>query len=60
VRIRDELGISILLVEQNSRMALEIGDEAYVMHSGAIVAHDTVQNLRANDEIRRSYLGIRG
>jgi branched-chain amino acid transport system ATP-binding protein len=58
VRIRDDLGVSVLLVEQNSRVALEVGDEAYILHSGAIVAHDTVQNLRANDDIRRSYLGV--
>ncbi|MNJ99922.1 High-affinity branched-chain amino acid transport ATP-binding protein LivF [compost metagenome] len=51
-------GMTILLVEQNARMALKISDRAYVLETGKIVMHDSAQNLLNNDEVRKSYLGV--
>lgn len=51
-------GISILLVEQNVRAALQISDRAYVMETGCIKASGRPQDLIGNDEIRKSYLGM--
>ena len=51
-------GVAMLLVEQNVAMALGIGDRAYVLEEGKIVACDTPQALRAQPHIRRAYLGL--
>lgn len=51
-------GMTILLVEQNARMALKISDRAYVLETGHIVMQDSAQNLLNNDEVRKSYLGV--
>jgi branched-chain amino acid transport system ATP-binding protein len=56
-RIHKE-GTSILLVEQNAHMALEVADRGYILQTGEIVLADTSANLRGNDEVRRAYLGI--
>ncbi|MFQ5692041.1 MAG: ABC transporter ATP-binding protein [Nitrospinota bacterium] len=56
--IRDR-GTTVLLVEQNARMALALADEGYVIETGKIVLHDTANNLRENPEVRRAYLGGR-
>jgi len=50
-------GTSILLVEQNALMALDIADRGYVMQTGQIILADTAANLAANEQVRRSYLG---
>lgn len=51
-------GMTILLVEQNARMALKISHRAYVLETGKIVMQDSAQNLLANDEVRKAYLGV--
>ncbi|MFS4459448.1 ABC transporter ATP-binding protein [Bdellovibrio sp. HCB2-146] len=51
-------GMTILLVEQNARMALKISHRAYVLETGRIVMQDSAQNLLNNDEVRKSYLGV--
>jgi branched-chain amino acid transport system ATP-binding protein len=51
-------GIPILLVEQNSNVALSITDRGYVMEIGEIRFTDTAQNLLGNDEIKKAYLGV--
>ncbi|MEE9256555.1 MAG: ABC transporter ATP-binding protein [bacterium] len=56
--IRDA-GTTVLLVEQNARMALALADEGYVIETGRIVLHDVAGNLRKNPEVRRAYLGGR-
>lgn len=56
-QVKDEEGLSILLVEQNARMALMLSDEAYVLESGKIVLSGPSQDLAKDDAIRRSYLG---
>lgn len=51
------LGTTILLVEQNARMALKISDRAYVLETGKIVLSDTAENLINSDEVANAYLG---
>jgi len=50
-------GISLLLIEQNARLALEITDTAWVMDSGSIVHHSDSRALLADDSIAHIYLG---
>ncbi len=49
-------GITILLVEQNAHMALNIADYAYVIQTGEIVISGTGRDMIANDEVRKAYL----
>jgi branched-chain amino acid transport system ATP-binding protein len=51
-------GTTILLIEQNARMALQVADRGYVIESGKILLTDTAANLRDNEEVQNSYLGI--
>ncbi len=51
-------GISILLSEQNVRFAIEVSDRAYVIDKGVIRHQGTVEELRANEEIRKRYLMV--
>jgi len=50
-------GVTILLVEQNAKLALEICNRGYVMESGEITLHDNAPALLANPQVRRAYLG---
>lgn len=49
---------TILLVEQNARMALQIANRGYVLQSGEIVLSGSAEELRTNEMVRRAYLGI--
>jgi branched-chain amino acid transport system ATP-binding protein len=51
-------GTTILLVEQNALMALSIANRGYVLQTGNIVLTDTGANLKANDMVRKAYLGM--
>jgi branched-chain amino acid transport system ATP-binding protein len=51
-------GTTILLVEQNARMALQIASRGYVLQTGEIVLTDTAENLRTNAMVQRAYLGM--
>lgn len=51
-------GVTILLIEQNAAMALELADRAYVLEHGRIAISGTGAELAGNDEVRRVYLGI--
>ncbi|WP_413585390.1 ABC transporter ATP-binding protein [Bdellovibrio sp. HCB274] len=51
-------GMTILLVEQNARLALRISHRAYVLETGRVVMQDTGVNLLNNDEVRKAYLGV--
>lgn len=55
----NEQGMTVVLVEQNAKMALEIADWAYVLENGVIVAEGSGQDLLADDVVRRAYLGVR-
>ncbi len=50
-------GTTILLVEQNARMALQVATRGYVLQTGAVVLSDTAENLRRNEMVRQAYLG---
>ena len=50
-------GVSILLVEQNAKLALEVAQRGYVLESGLITLSDSAANLLGSDEVRRAYLG---
>ena len=50
-------GVTVLLVEQNARLALEVCQRGYVMESGEITLHDESPALLANPQVRRAYLG---
>jgi branched-chain amino acid transport system ATP-binding protein len=52
-------GTTILLVEQNARMALRVAHRGYVMQTGRIVLHDTAADLLRSDLVRKTYLGER-
>jgi branched-chain amino acid transport system ATP-binding protein len=57
-RINKEEGVSILLVEQNARLALTIATHGYVMENGRIVLDDTVARLKENADVKEFYLGL--
>jgi branched-chain amino acid transport system ATP-binding protein len=50
-------GLTILLVEQNARLALTLADRGYVLETGRIVLSDTSARLLVNPDVQRSYLG---
>ncbi len=54
--IRDQ-GTTVLLVEQNAYLALEMAAQAYVLETGRIVLRGTGRDLLANDLVRQAYLG---
>ena len=51
-------GTTILLVEQNVELALEIADRAYVLDQGAVVYHAAARDLLADDEIKERYCSV--
>ncbi len=51
-------GVTILLVEQNANMALQIAQHGYVMETGSIALDDSAENLIKNDYVRKVYLGV--
>jgi branched-chain amino acid transport system ATP-binding protein len=51
-------GMTILLVEQNALMALSIANRGYVIQTGQIILSDNAEKLKANEMVRKSYLGI--
>ena len=59
VRINRERGTTILLVEQNANMALNVADHGYVLENGRIVMEDSCERLREKDDIKEFYLGMK-
>lgn len=57
VELRDRLGLTVLLVEQNARSALKIADRGYVLENGRVVLQGTAAELLANRDVQRAYLG---
>ena len=51
-------GVTVLLVEQNAVMALQIAHRGYVLETGTIVLADTAENLQQNETVQKAYLGI--
>ncbi len=56
-RINTEQHVSILVVEQNASLALDIADEAYLLETGRIVMSGPAAEIRKDEQVRRSYLG---
>ena len=56
-RLRDERGMSVLLAEQNAREALAVVDRGYVLKNGQLALSGAAAELRANEEVKRAYLG---
>jgi branched-chain amino acid transport system ATP-binding protein len=50
-------GTTVLLVEQNAQMALNVASRGYVLQTGQIILSDTASNLAANEQVRQAYLG---
>jgi branched-chain amino acid transport system ATP-binding protein len=50
-------GVTVLVVEQNARLALQACDFGYVLESGRVALHDGAERLLANDAVRKAYLG---
>jgi branched-chain amino acid transport system ATP-binding protein len=57
IREISEQGMSILLVEQNAKLALQVAQRGYVMESGAISLTGTSEDLLTSDAVQRAYLG---
>ncbi len=57
-QINKESNTTIFLVEQNANQALKLADRGYVMENGHITLVDSAENLLANDDVRKAYLGI--
>jgi branched-chain amino acid transport system ATP-binding protein len=57
-RIRElrDHGLTVLLAEQNQRVALELSDRGYIIDNGAIKFEGSIETLRANEEVRKRYL----
>lgn len=58
IREINEAGTTILLVEQNAHMALQVAHRAYVLQVGKIVMEGDAKELASHDEVRRAYLGV--
>jgi branched-chain amino acid transport system ATP-binding protein len=58
LRLRDDTGLTMLLVEQNAQTALSVADRAVVLSLGRKVEDDTADRLAADDRVRHAYLGM--
>jgi branched-chain amino acid transport system ATP-binding protein len=58
VEINRDIGMSIVLVEQNAKLALNLCNEAFVLETGAVALSGKGKDLLASDYVRRAYLGI--
>jgi len=58
-RVNQERGTTVLLVEQNARLALQLAEYGYVLEVGRIVLEDRCERLREKDDVREFYLGMR-
>jgi branched-chain amino acid transport system ATP-binding protein len=56
-KLRDEIGATVLLVEQNARSALKISDRGYVLETGRVIVQGTSRELMQNNDVQRAYLG---
>jgi len=57
-KMKEEIGLTILLVEQNADASLNAADYVYIMHEGIIKAQGTPEEIKGSSEIREAYLGI--
>jgi branched-chain amino acid transport system ATP-binding protein len=57
-RLNAETGLSVLLVEQNANLAMQIASRVYLLETGRIVATGSAEELSADDSVRKAYLGF--
>jgi branched-chain amino acid transport system ATP-binding protein len=57
VQVNKELGLTVLLVEQNAHLALEVSDFGYVLETGRILLSDRSESLKTNPAVQAAYLG---
>lgn len=57
-RLRDEQGLTVLLVEQNAQLALSVANYGYIMERGRVVLDGEPEKLLANDDVKEFYLGV--
>jgi branched-chain amino acid transport system ATP-binding protein len=57
-KLKEEIGLTILLVEQNAKVSLQAADYVYVMHEGRIKAAGTAEEIGRSRDIREAYLGV--
>jgi len=57
IRRVNEMGVSVLLVEQNVKQTLAIAHWGYVLSQGRVVAQGSAEELRNNDQVREAYFG---
>ena len=58
IKLMNDQGVTIFLVEQNARKALELADRAYILEQGRVVGTGAGKELLHNDEVRQAYLGF--
>ena len=59
VRLNEEQDVTVLLVEQNAKMALSVSTFGYIMESGRVVMEDTTERLSASTDVQEFYLGMK-
>ncbi|MEO7132064.1 MAG: ABC transporter ATP-binding protein [Dermatophilaceae bacterium] len=57
-RINEEMDLTVLVIEQNARRALEVADHGYIMEQGRIVLEGSAQELQDNPDVKEFYLGL--
>jgi branched-chain amino acid transport system ATP-binding protein len=55
--VNKDAGVTILLVEQNAALALDLADHVFLLETGRVVMEGPSEKLKADDAIRRAYLG---
>ena len=58
-RINTEQSVSILLVEQNAKMALQVAQYGYILEQGRVVMENTCERLSASTDVKEFYLGMK-
>jgi len=58
LKMKEDIGLTILLIEQNADAALNAADYIYIMHEGTIKADGTPEEIKGSKEIREAYLGV--
>jgi branched-chain amino acid transport system ATP-binding protein len=57
-KMKDDIGLTVLLIEQNADASLNAADYVYIMHEGRIKAEGSPDEIKGSPEIREAYLGV--